>query len=218
MLSLTLACVTAGVCALFLWYFYYARKSRQRAFEVLGWIESLLSGHGHVAGLKWNGTSSFHVPLRLRSNIFHNASLNVHLIPRELPWNWLLGKIKKKEETAIFQADLDWAPPFNLELESYRLFARTRKDLAPDAPGWEFEQTTPFILTSRNDWQKEITAVITNLLSSPERQFLRIAFRRESPHFSATLSLDAFAPQSAYRTEIFNSLRELATGASAPQI
>ena len=218
MLSLTLACVTAGIGVLFLWYLYYARKSRQRAFEVLGWIESLLSGHGHVAGLKWNGSSSFHVPLRLRSNVFHNASLHVHLIPKEHPLNWIIGRLKKKEETAVFQADLDWAPPFNLELESYRLFARTRKDLPPDAPGWEFEQTTPFILTSRNDWQKEITAVITNLLSSPERQFLRIAFSRRSPHFSATLSLDSLAPQAAYRTEIFNSLRELATGASAPQI
>ncbi|PYY13008.1 MAG: hypothetical protein DMG60_22785 [Acidobacteria bacterium] len=83
-----------------------------------------------MAGLKWDGSSSFHVPLRLRSNIFHNASLHVHLIPRELPLNWLVGKLKKKEETAVFQADLDWAPPFNLELESYRLFARTRKDLA----------------------------------------------------------------------------------------
>jgi hypothetical protein len=129
-----------------------------------------------------------------------------------------MGKLKKAQETVVFQADLDWAPPFTLELQSYRLFARTRKDLPPDAPGWDFEQTTPFVLTTRKDWQREITAVITSLLSCPERQFLSIAFSRQSPHFTATLALDSIAPSSTCRTEIFDSLRELATGASAPQI
>lgn len=140
------------------------------------------------------------------------------MMPRELPLNWLAGKIKNAQETLVFEADLDWAPPFSLELQSYRLFARTRKDLEPDAPGWEFEQVTPFVLTTRKDWQKEITGVITSLLSCPERQFLSIAFKRESPHFTATLPLDSIAPTSAARTEIFDSLRELATGASAPQV
>lgn len=118
----------------------------------------------------------------------------------------------------MFEADLDWAPPFSLELQSYRLFARTRKDLPPDAPGWDFEQTTPFILTTRKDWQREITSVITSLLSHPDRQFLSIAFSQKSPHFTATMALDSISPSSTCRTEIFDSLRELAAGASAPQI
>jgi hypothetical protein len=218
MLGLVLLCTAVGFAALFVWHTYYARKSRKRSFEVLGWIEDLLCGHGHVAGIEWQGSSSFHLPIRLRSTTFHNASLHVRLMPRELPLNWLASKLKKAQETLVFQADLDWAPPFTLELQSYRLFARTRKDLAPDAPGWEFEQTTPFVLTTRKDWQREITSVISSLLSCPERQFLSIAFSQQSPHFMATLALDAIAPSSSCRTELFDSLRELATGASAPQI
>lgn len=218
MVRLTLLYVAVGLAALFAWHLYYSRKSRKRAFEVLGWIEDLLCGHGHVAGINWQGASSFHVPVRLRFSGFHNASLNVNLIPRELPLHWVVGKLKKSQETFVFQADLDWAPPFTLELQSYRLFARTRKDLPPDAPGWDFEQTTPFILTTRKDWQREITSVITSLLSHPDRQFLSIAFKQQSPHFTATMALDSIAPTSACRTELFESLRELAAGASAPQI
>jgi hypothetical protein len=60
--------------------------------------------------------------------------------------------------------------------------------------------------------------VISSLLSCPERQFLSIAFKRQSPHFTATMALDSIAPTSTCRSEIFDSLRELATGASAPQI
>lgn len=218
MFGVALLYTAVGFAALFAWHFFYARKSRKRAFEVLGWIEDLLCGHGHVAGIKWQGASSFHLPIRLRSNAFHNASLRVNLIPRELPLNWLVSKIKKTQETLVFESDLDWAPPFTLELQSYRLFARTRKDLAPEDPGWNYEQSTPFILTTRKDWQREITSVISSLLSCPDRQFLSIAFKQQSPHFTATMALDSIAPTSTCRTEIFDSLRELATGASAPQI
>lgn len=210
--------VALGLCALFLWHFYFARKSRRRALEVLGWIDSLVSGQGYVETVTWRGSSSFQVPLYLGSNTFRNASLTVHLIPREFPLNWIWAKSKSFQETVVFEADLDWVPPFSLELQSSRMFARTRKDLSPDGPGWEFEHTTPFILTTRKDWQKEITALISNVISCPDRQFLSVTFRPESPHFSAVLALDSISPASACRTEIFDSLREIAAGASAPQI
>ncbi|HVH86232.1 MAG TPA: hypothetical protein VM912_05875, partial [Terriglobales bacterium] len=74
MVRLTLLYVAVGLAALFAWHLYYSRKSRKRAFEVLGWIEDLLCGHGHVAGINWQGASSFHVPVRLRFSGFHNAS------------------------------------------------------------------------------------------------------------------------------------------------
>lgn len=211
--------VALALCALFLWHFlFFTRKSKQRALEVLGWIDSLISGRGHITGIVWQGSSSFRAPLSLRSNAFHNASMQVNLVPRELPIRWLMAKLKNNQETVVFEADLDWAPTFSLELQSCRMFARTRKDLSPEGPGWQFEQSTPFILTTRKDWQREITGVMSNLVSSPETQFLSIVFNPQSPHFTATIALDSIAPGSACRTEIFDSLRELATGASAPQI
>lgn len=211
-------CVALGLCALFVWNFCFARASRRRALEVLGWIDSLISGQGYVEPVTWRGSSSFQVPIYLSSNTFHNASLSVNLIPRALALNWIWAKFKGCQETIVFDADLDWTPPFSLELQSSRMFARTRKDLSPDGPGWEFEHTTPFILTTRKDWQKEITALISNVISCPDRQFLSVTFRPECPHFSAVLALDSISPASACRTEIFDSLREIAAGASAPQI
>ena len=202
-----------GISAWFVWHFWNGRRMKRRAYEVLGWIDGLICGQGHVTGIVWQGSSSFRLPLRLRSNTFHNASLDVKLVPRKL-----LGRLRETQETLVFEADLDWAPSFSLELQNYRLFARTRKNLSPEDAGWQFEQVTPFILTTRKDWQKEVASVISSLVSCPERQFLSVVFRRESPHFSATLALDSIAPTAACRTEIFDSLRELATGASAPQV
>jgi len=218
MLAVALVYLAVGLALLVVWHFYYAQKAKRRALEVVGWIEELLRGQGHIASMRWESSSSFSLPLRLRAHTFHNAAVHVNLIPRELPLKWISAKFKDQPETLVFTADLDWTPPVSLELQSYRLFARSRKDLSPDTPGWNFEQTTPFVLTTRKDWQKEITSVISSVLSCQERQFLSIAFSPESPHFIATLALSSIAPDSPYRTEIFSSLRELATGASAPQV
>lgn len=215
---MALVYLAVGLALLVVWHFYYAQKAKRRALEVVGWIEELLRGQGHIASMKWESSSSFSLPLRLRAHTFHQASVRVNLVPRELPLKWIGAKLKDESETLIFKADLDWAPPVSLELQSYRLFARSRKELTPDTPGWSFEQTTPFVLTTRKDWQKEITSVISSVLSCQERQFLSIAFSPESPHFTATLALDSIAPGSPYRAEVFDSLRELAAGASAPQV
>ena len=140
------------------------------------------------------------------------------MLPREFPLRWLLSHLHKEQETVTFEADLDLPPSFTLDLNNYRLYARTRKDLDPERPGWHYEQSTPFILTTRSDWRKEITGVITSLLSSGDRKFLNVSFRRTSPHFRAVLPLDAIAPGNPDRPQMFEALRELAARSSASQV
>ena len=83
------------------------------------------------------------------------------------------------------------------------------KKVDPDPSTWEFTQTTPFVLTSRGDWNKEVTQVFTSLLSRRERHFLNITFNEKSPHFSATVPLDAISPQSEAH-EVFETIEEVA--------
>lgn len=218
MFGLVSVSVLAGISIFSLWYLYCVRAARSKATQVLGWIEGALAGHGHVAGIRWHAPSKFQVPVRLRSNVFREASLMVQMFPRELPLQWLMGRIRGQQETVTFEANLDLPPGFNLELHNYRLFARTRKNLEPEGPDWHFEQTTPFVLTTRADWQKEITSVIKSLLTSEDRKFLNVSFRRTAPHFIATLPLETITPSTPERAQMFNALRELATGASAPQV
>lgn len=213
--ALSLLAAAAACC---LWYVCCIRHARKRAIQVLGWIEGTLQGHGHVAGLEWQSPSRFQVPIHLRSNIFHDASLIVQMFPREFPLRWLLSRLHKEQETVTFDADLDLAPGFSLDLHNYRMYARTRKDLDPEGSGWHYEQSTPFILTTRSDWRKEITSVITSLVSSGDRKFLNVSFRCTSPHFRAVLPLEAITPGNPDRPQMFETLRELAAGSSASQV
>jgi hypothetical protein len=215
MLRLVAIDLLAGAVLMALWYLWFTRVNRKRCAEVLRWINAAFQGRGQISSLKWIGMSRFNVRLRLTPGVFQNASATVQLIPRELPFHWLISRLKKKQETLTFEADLDYAPTFNLQVQNHRWCGRTRKKLNPGGNDWTTERTGAFVLTTRTDWQREITTMMNSLVASRECDCLSVSFRRTSPHFSAIVPLQSISPQSQRESQIFDVLRELAAGASA---
>lgn len=198
----------AAFCAA--WYWLAVRHNRRRALQVLRWIESALAGQGQVSGIRWLAHSRFKVPLRLRCGVFHRAWMLVDLNPREMPLHWLWSNPAGRKDVLTFQADLDLPPSFSLEVHNFRLLARTPNS-SPDSWGSErFEHTGPFVISTRADWQKEISSAMTSLVNPESREFLDINFQRSSPHFSVRLPLASIAPDSPTRTCMFATMRELA--------
>ncbi|HEY6971331.1 MAG TPA: hypothetical protein VJA94_19125 [Candidatus Angelobacter sp.] len=203
----------AVLCAI--WYWLSLRHNRRKAVRVLRWIEAALAGQGHVVGMRWIDPSRFKVPLRLTSGIFHRAWILVEFTPCEMPVNWVLSKLRHQQDLITFQADLDWPPAFSLDVNNFRWFARSSRKISLEGRQWTLEQPGPFVISTRMDWQKEITSAMTSLTGSANREFLNINFRRRSPHFSATMPLESIAPGSPTRTYMFESVRELAASSSA---
>jgi len=212
LLALSFSAVALG-CAV--WYWIASHYSRRRAGEVTRWIESALAGQGHVTGMRWLSSSRFQLPLRMAHGMFRRASVLVEMTPCELPPQWLLGKMKAKRELLTFQADLDLPPAFSLHVQNFRWFARSSRKTPKRNSGWTFERTTPVVISTRFDWQKEVSSAITSLAQGQSHDFLTISFQRRSPHFCATLPLEAVAPDSPTRTCVFESMRELANNSSA---
>ncbi len=207
--------VLAAAVLVVAWYFWFLRYNRRRALQVIRWIESAFHGHGQIGGVHWAAASRFEVEMRLRPTVFRQASLVVKLSPRELPVAWLLSRIRHRPETLTFQADLDGAPCFNLEVHNHRWYGRTRRRFPRESQSWMLHRAGPFVLTTRNDWQRDITTMMGALVASRECDCLTVCFRRSSPHFSVTVPLETISPESETHTEIFDVLRELASGASA---
>jgi hypothetical protein len=206
--------IVAGAVLVGAWYWWFARSNRHRAARVMRWIDGAFGRHGELLRVQWITPSRFHVCLRLWSGPFRKAAVTVHLVPREMPIHWLLSRCRHEQETIAFQADLDCPPCFNLEVHNHRWCGRTHR--SPHEPRkYQLEHTGPFILTTRNDWQRDITQMMNGLVASRECDCLTVCFRRTSPHFSATVPLSAMSPDSGSGTEIFNVLCELASGASA---
>jgi hypothetical protein len=198
-----------------IWFCVCLRQSRRKAARVLRWIEAALTGQGHVVGLRWIAASQFRVQLRLNSSVFQRAWMLVEFSRCETPVHWILSRLKKREDLITFQADLDWAPSFSLEVKNFRWFARSSRKIRLEGRQWTFEQPGPFVISTRMDWQKEIATAMMSLAGSNKRDFLNINFRRRSPHFSVTMPLDSIAPTSPTCTYMFDSVRELAASSSA---
>jgi len=208
-------CVLSGAALLTCWYLWFWHMNRQKAVEIVCWIEGMLGGHGHVADLQWFSPSQFRVRIRCGTGVFRRVWMRVSLIPRELPLRWLQQHLRKSEDLITFEADLDSPPLSKLEVRTYRLYARTRKDLDQDSDNWQFLRIEPTILTTRVDWPRQIKGLIARIPSEGEHQFSEVEFNKQSPHFKATLPLDAISPENAGRADVFTSLTHLASGISA---
>ena len=203
----------AGVLVL-AWYLWFHRRNRRKSIQVLERIKRAFAGHAQILGIRWIGVSRFSVRLRVLSTLFQHASVLVELHPRELPPNWAWARLRKRQETLTFEADLECPPAFNLEVHNHRWCGRTRS-FPRDQRGIALAHCAPFVLTTRHDWQREITTMMTALVASRDCDFLTVSFRRSSPHFSATVPLNSLSPESQCEAEIFDVLRELAACASA---
>ena len=174
-----------------------------------------MAGEGQALGIRWMTPSQFRIPLRLTSRMFHHASVQVEMAPRQRPLHWLWKWLRKQPEVIIFQADLDTPPAFSLDIQNFRSFARSNRSTAAGGPEWSFIRSRPFVISSQANWQKEVVGTMTSLAGSGNRDFLNISFRRHSPHFSVTLPLETISPDSPDREFMLDTMRELAARSSA---
>jgi hypothetical protein len=201
--------IAAGLCAL--WYWLWMRYRRRRAGEIARWIQSAISGQGCVLGIRWLSAVSFKVPLRLTRGPFRNASVKVEITPQGLPIRWLMSKLNSQQENLLFQADLDLPPSFSLHLQNFRWFARSSRKPVRENQNWQLYKADPIIISTRMDWQREVSDVMVSMAQAEPHDFLRIDFQRRSPHFSVKLPLEAIAPGSPGRACVFESMKELAS-------
>lgn len=210
-------CLLISVICCVAWRWLFQRHTRRKALQVLRWIEAALAEHGHVAGIRWLAASRFKVPLRLTSGLFRRAWIMVEFSPSQMPIHWLLSKLNNRQDVITFEADLDSPPSFSLEVHNFRWFARSSRKVSAGTGNWTFEQTGPFIISTRMDWQKEITRAMSSLTETCNREFSCIRFQQRSPHFSATIPLEAISPTCPAHTDIFDTVRELAAN-SQPSV
>ena len=208
-------CLAVVALLLICWYVWFSHMNHLKLVEIVCWIEGMLGGHGHVADLQWFSPSQFRVRIRCGNGVFRRVWMRVSLIQRELPFRWLRQHLSKSEDQVTFEADLDAPPVSHLEVRTYRLYATTKRELDADDDHWQYLRTEPVILTTRVDWPRQIKSLIARIPSDGEHQFSEIEFSKQSPHFRATVPLDALSPENSSRSDVFSSLTHLASGISA---
>lgn len=165
-------------------------------------------------GLFWITRSRFRVPLRLTCGVFHRAWVLVDLQVQQTPAQWLLDKMRNRREFLTFQADLDCAPAFSLQMQNFRWFARSSHKASISRPGWRFEHLQSVMISTKAESHQEIASTMASISQGGNKDFMEVSFQRRSPHFSAMLPLEALAPDAPARTHMLDAMRELAGNAS----
>lgn len=214
--SMAISFITlVAVIALFVtWYAVSLRRKREKAREILRWIQGSLAGRGHVVGISWTAASRFRVPLRLTCGVFRRAWVVVEMQTQQTPVHWLVHKIHSPQEVITFQADLDSPPTFSLQMQNFRWYARSSPKTEIEHTGWQFERLPSVMITTKPESQKEIAGTMTALSRGDNGEFLEVSFQRSSPHFSATLPLESLAPGAPARTYMLDAVREMAGSAA----
>lgn len=206
-----------AVSLLAIWYFSWRYWLRRRSRRVVGWVELAFRRYGKISGVQWLSPSRFQLDLRLKSGTFRDAHLIVQLAPREMPFSWLWYRLHNHQETATFAADLDSAPAFDLDVQNHRWCGTCPSDPAKSLASnrnWSAEKLGTMVITTRRDWQHDIVNMMDALRASRSYEFLKIAFRKTAPHFSATVALNAMEPDALAEVNVFDVIRELAMSSS----
>jgi hypothetical protein len=202
----------AGAFALLvLWYAAFAHYNRRRGLGIIRWVQTACEGRGKVTSVCWRGSSRLLAELRFPPHMFERAHVVVRLLPRATPVRWVLSRWRKEKETLAFEADLDTAPRFSLEVHNHRWSGHNSNKVS--SREWVVTRPGAIVLTSRTKWGQELSPVINSLMASREKHFVTIRFSPKSPHFSAILEIDSL-PKDAGDHGWLDALRELASGAS----
>jgi hypothetical protein len=203
----------AAVGLLGLWYFCLARYNHRKGVLALRWVEAACSGKGRIVEARWRGTSRLQAQLGFAAHCFENARVTVRLLPRPIPLQWLFSLWRKQEETLTFEADLDCAPTFQLQIFRHRWLTHKYGHLASAGQTWTVSRPGPVVLTTRTQWTQELTPVVNTLMTSRGHSLITVRFRPESPHLAATVALESLSDQEA-AAGFLTVVRELAAGAS----
>jgi hypothetical protein len=196
------------------WYLVLLYYNRKRAQQLVHWICDASGREGWVVYLRWISASCFYLKLQFADGDFREAHIKIQLLPREMPLHWLCSRLKGRQEALTFEADLAYPPSFTLEVHNYRWRKRETTRLQ-QSDALVLVRTGPVVLTTRGDWQQDLTNMMNGLLASRDCNFERVEFRPKSPHFSATLPLKSLDLNCDGAGQLFEALRELAGGASA---
>jgi hypothetical protein len=202
----------AAAIALF-WYSFFVRFNRRRGLQALGRMEAACSGEGRITEPRWVSASRLEARLRFDSHWFDHIRLTVRLLPRPIPFQWLLCVCRRQKETLTFEADLDCGPGSPLEVVRHRWFTQGHAAANSPSRDWSLVRPGPIVFTTRQEWTRGLPPVVSTFMTSRGHKLLSVRFREESPHLAATVGLDALCDLDA-ASGFLGVLRDLAAGAS----
>ena len=124
----------SAIVLLGVWFFYFARYNRRKGATALHWVEAACSNQGQMLDARWLSVTQLHARFGFSAHWFDNARVTIRLRPRPIPFKWFVSIWHKQKETLTFEADLDCAPAFHLDVFHHRWLSQRHSHLSSQAP------------------------------------------------------------------------------------
>jgi hypothetical protein len=211
LISVSTAAILVG-----LWYYSFVRYNHRRGVRALHWVESACARHGRIIEAQWAGSSRLNAHLHFAANWVENARVTIRLLPRPLPFQWVLSRWHKQKETITFEADLDCPPSIHLEVMRYRWLTQPSSKVSKKSKQWTISRPGPVVLTTSTEWREELPPIVNTLMTTRGHSLVSVRLRPESPHLAATIDLEDLS-NAAAAASFLGVLRDLAGASTSRQ-
>ena len=179
-----LVLVVLALTALAVWYCSVMQARRQRALEVVTWLQAGLAGRGRVLGTRWLGPAELLATLDLEFHRLYSASAHVRLGgPNSL-------------DSLTLRSDLDYPPSFPVEVacERWKLVPADAPPGFGDGPNMQTRRLGVYVVTCEQRVTQNYRELMRSLLGSQPLQVEHLVLSPVSPHLELNLNLNFASP------------------------
>ena len=152
------------------WFFYFTRYNRRKGALALRWVESACSNKGKVLDSTLAGRGSASGPLRLHRALVRQCPSNHPVAAAPDSLQVVRQRLAQAKRDGTFEADLDYAPSFQLDVFRHRWLSQRHGNLTADSREWSVSRPGPVVLTTRTRWTQELSPVVNTLMTLSRTQ------------------------------------------------
>ncbi len=108
-----------------------ATTAARAHWRCTGWNRPV-PAKGKVLDSRWLGVTLLQARFGFTAHWFDNARVTIRLRPRPIPFKWFVSIWHKQKETLTFEADLDYAPSFQLDVFRHRWLSQRHSNLTSE--------------------------------------------------------------------------------------
>jgi len=183
----------------------------RRGNAVLKWMQAGLPRLGEKTTLRWLGSSAVELVIAKARPPFRRVELVLVLEPRDVPWFWLLARLRGRRDILIVRGQLTAAPQFEYELSAPGSWSERETLRRGETRGWEAEALGEAQFRAPAPTRSLSRQIAPGALAAARKvrpTVWRLASRREYPQIELHVPLPD--PRQDDAVQFFTALRALA--------
>ena len=199
------------VAAIMGWFAFGVISNIRRGNAVLRWMQTGLPRLGEKTTLRWLGSSAVELAIAKARPPFRRVELLLVMEPRDVPWFWMLARLRGRRDMLIVRGQLTNGPRFEFDLLAPGSWSERETAGRGEAQRWETESLDGTNFRAPAPTRSLSRQIAPGLLSAAQKAHptvWRLSSRREFPQLELHLPLPD--PRQTPVAQFFDALRALA--------